>query len=406
LCLDVTRLVSRVGLGAATGIDRVERAYLDNILSRAGLVFGLCRLASGLALLDRGGLTALAARLDGRVRWGGPDLVARLSRSLPPARRGAEADVRRLAMPQTFRGRGDAALARRLPAGTLYLNTGHANLAPATVAMLRRVEGLEIAVLIHDTIPLDFAQYQRPGTVERFGDKLRLAAEAADWVIANSRDTADRLRHHMGRAGRVPRIVVAHLGVTAPPVAPEDLPPGLPPAQPYFVALGTIEPRKNHALLLDAWEEMARESRSTCPFLVIAGRRGWNNAALFARLDASPLRGDRIVEAPGLSDGAVGALLAGAAGLLFPSHAEGFGLPPAEAALLGTPVVAAPLPVLREFLGNIPVYADTAEMYLWITTIRQLAGAGAGNPGTGAGKRPAGIPTWQEHFNTVFTRLG
>ena len=156
------------------------------------------------------------------------------------------------------------------------------------------------------------------------------AAARADVILCNSRATeADVLRL---AAPRRPRTVVAHLGVSVPEAGTP--PQGAWSGAPYFVTLGTIEPRKNHALLLDIWDRFAAEGRDA-PHLLLCGARGWNNAAVFARLDAgNPL----VQERPGLSDGEIAALLVHSRGLLFPSLAEGYGLPPIEAAALGLPI--------------------------------------------------------------------
>ena len=107
-----------------------------------------------------------------------------------------------------------------------------------------------------------------------------------------------------------------------------------------------------------------------------------------------------------LSDGAVSALLQRSDGLLFPSHAEGFGLPPAEAALLGIPVVCADLPVYREFLQDYPVYLNATDMYLWETTIRNLTNGKDDRSRTDhPAASPDGLPTWDSHFNIVLKVL-
>ena len=71
--LDVGRLLSRAGGGPLTGIDRVELAYLRELLLRGGPVWGILRVAGGWGLLDRAGLEAVAALARGERNgiWGG-----------------------------------------------------------------------------------------------------------------------------------------------------------------------------------------------------------------------------------------------------------------------------------------------------------------------------------------------
>ena len=151
-------------------------------------------------------------------------------------------------------------------------------------------------------------------------------------------------------------------------------------------------------MLLDIWEKLPNPPR-----LYIVGGRGWSNEAITARLDALP-PGSPVQELTGLPDGAVASLLQGAQALLFPSHAEGFGLPALEAAALGTPVIAADLPVFRELLGDFAVYLNVTDSYSWLETISQLATTEL----TGAEwavrlrKTP---PNWAEHFKNVLTRV-
>ena len=110
-------------------------------------------------------------------------------------------------------------------------------------------------------------------------------------------------------------------------------------ASPYFVVLGTIEPRKNHLLLLNIWRRLAEQQRSP-PKLVIIGTRGWENEQVLDVLDRSVLVRPHVVEGSGMGDRGLMRLLANARALLMPSFAEGYGLPVVEALSLGTPVVA------------------------------------------------------------------
>ena len=293
---------------------------------------------------------------------GPPDLLGLLSHGKDPIRARAEATLRRLAIARAPHPLLQRLLRRHLPAGSSYLNTGHANLTDRSLSAVHKA-GLRITVLIHDTIPLDLPQYCRAGTAMDFQRKLAAVSRHADLVIHTTQDARAKTEAHLARLGRCPTGLVAKLGVPIP--QPDD---SEPPHAPYFVTLGTIEPRKNHALLLDVWEKLPAPR----PMLYILGSRGWENHAVFARLDRLPPDAG-ITELHGLTDGAVAALLAGATAFLFPSHAEGFGLPPLEAASLGTPVIAANLAVTKELLGDKAVYLDPCDSYSWLETIVRQA---------------------------------
>ncbi|MFA5581747.1 MAG: glycosyltransferase family 1 protein [Paracoccaceae bacterium] len=381
ICLDLTRLVSRAGAGPMTGIDRVEYAWLLHVLTLPVPVTALVRTAPGFALLDRAGMAVLAGKFA-RDDWGRADISGHLSRRISPARRRAESDIRRLAFARCSRVGLGRMLARHLPRISAYFNTGHSNLSDRTLGAMARA-GAEIAVLVHDFIPLEYPEMQRAGTVAGFRARIDAIARHADRVIYTSAAVA--------RAGArwLPDLpaVIAPLGVAPTPPAPVTR-----PARAYFVTIGTIEPRKNHALLLDIWQRLDAELGDDAPHLLILGQRGWNNAAVFARLDRAPMMGRSVFELPGLPDGDIAGLLQGARALLFPSLTEGFGLPPLEAAALGVPVICADLPVYHETLGNYPVYLPAQDSYAWQRHILALA------KGAGARKQPPALPTWQDHF--------
>jgi glycosyltransferase involved in cell wall biosynthesis len=377
--IDVTRLVSRAGR-VPTGIDRVELAWLRHLLGQPEAVMGLLRTPFGWVLAGRDGLVrferAMAAGMSGRG-----DLLSRLSRR-PAAVQAAETLLRRGAVARSLHGGLAAMLRRQLPGRVTACNVGHANLTEETLGALRSVPGLRLVVMIHDTIPLDFPEFQRAGTAAAFAAKFAAAARFAHRIVCPSQAAAADVARHLAERGIVAEVVAAPLGVE--PVAAGHLPQGT-PEEPFFLALGTIEPRKNHALLLDVWERMGPGA----PWLVICGARGWRNEAVFARLDRGVAR---VRELPGVDDAGVAALLDHARGLLFPSMAEGFGLPLAEAAARGTPVIASDLPVCREVAGLGTLYCDPRDAEAWERAVRQLC--------TGDAPRQPITPSgWKEHFN-------
>lgn len=392
--LDVTRLISRLDGLPLTGIDRVEREWLLHLQGRPHLL--LCRAFGGQLLLPPEAGAALLRWIDGAVA----DLpeagfVARL-RGRTGIKDRALAALQAMAL-ASARGRisrlGRLAQAR-LGATAVYLNVGHSNWRREVFNGLSRLGRL---VMVHDMIPLDHPEYTREGQARKFRDRFMVAATLADRILTISQASAERIelwRKRLGVRRRVP-IVVTPIGTRLAAPDARDLPAGFDPARPMFICLGTIEPRKNHALLLDAWEAMAAAHPDRMlPRLYIIGRRGWENHETFARLDRLPEDGP-VVELNGLDDGAVAALMMRSHALLMPSRAEGFGMPLAEAALRGIPVLATPLPSTKELLGAWASYLDPDRPDLWAEAIFALSIKPLR-------RLPAlAVPDWQEHFRLV-----
>lgn len=385
--LDVTRLVSRVGRGPQTGIDRVEYAYLKWCLNTSADVWGFARVAGGFVLLDRDGLTTFLRRLDEKEPWGKRDLRARLGVKTPSARGAAEADLRRLsiARPQSLADVPDVVMSDDLR----YLNVGHSNIREETLAAASQV-GLRNVVFLHDAIPLDFPEFQTVDSVENFRAKFARVARYADIVITNSYASVASLKRH--GIDTTATLSAVHLGIDAKGLNS----PQQDHNRPYFVAISTIEPRKNYDLLLKVWEELG----DTAPILHVVGRRGWAEPDLFHRLDRL-VQGGTVIEHAHMDDAQLWTLLSGAQALLFPSFVEGFGLPGLEAAALGTPVVCGDLAIHRELLNAYPVYVSTQDRYLWKQRIIELAEQNLDDLRAKCAANRPDIPTWDAHFARV-----
>jgi Glycosyltransferase len=190
--------------------------------------------------------------------------------------------------------------------------------------------------------------------VERFAAFLDALAAAPIRFHTNSADTARRLSAHAAAQGWTVEGVEPAIPRLAAPVRPTGPGGSLRPevrallesSTPYCVVLGTIEPRKNHLLLLHIWREFAAEPAP--PTLVIVGRRGWENEMVVDILDRCAAIAPIVREFGDLADAEAQALLAGARALLLPSFAEGLGLPLLEAGAAGTPCIVSDLPAFRE----------------------------------------------------------
>jgi len=120
-------------------------------------------------------------------------------------------------------------------------------------------------------------------------------------------------------------------------------------ADQYILAVGTIEPRKDLPLLVEAFDDLGETDDHVC--LVVAGQDGWG-AEAFKTAVARARHRDRVVRTGWVDDRARADLLAGARVFAYPSKYEGFGLAPLEAMAAGTPVVATRAGALPEVLGD------------------------------------------------------
>jgi glycosyltransferase involved in cell wall biosynthesis len=260
--------------------------------------------------------------------------------------------------------------------------------------MIRDAGAQDMRIMIHDLIPLDYPEYTRPDQVDRFRSRLDASLAHADTIIANSEYTAARIRDY---AKTEIQICTAHLGIDPPQTGALARAGRQVPAE--FLCLGTIEPRKNHDLLLDVWKSLIEIlPDAQVPILHIVGRRGWQNEHVFQRLDTEPMMGRYVIEHGALEDKDLAALFSRASALLFPSFAEGYGLPVLEAHAPKLPVICSDLQVLRELLSDHATFLDPKELESWVKKLRTIAIAPQKYHSESQSMGWAKIPTWQNHF--------
>jgi glycosyltransferase involved in cell wall biosynthesis len=284
-------------------------------------------------------------------------------------------------------------------AGCFLFNTGHSGLERETYPAMLRQQQVRPIFVIHDLIPISHPEYCRLGERERHITRMNNALVSASGIIANSQATLNELSAFAAsQAQAVPRSTVALLAPGMTGILPSERPT----ASPYFVILSTIEPRKNHWMMLQLWRGLVERFGQVAPRLVVIGQRGWECENVVDLLERCEQLKGFVTELHACSDTELVTYLHHAQALLFPSFAEGYGMPLIEALTLGVPVIASDLPVFKEIAGDIPEYLDPLDGKRWSELIIEYA-----NPNSQLRdaqlKRMADfcVPTWAEHFATV-----
>lgn len=391
--LDVSRFLACGRRRAPSGIDRVEAAYAAKWLTATPADVTFCARGpwGGYAAVPHSLVSDFAAALT-KAWAGGPG--AEVDRQ--SALRLGRIALLRLAVSRG-RSRLNDVMARERRC--LFLLVSHRLMEkPEPIAELRAA-GAAFIPLVHDLIPATHPEYARPGVAMQHLRRLETVASLAAGIIANSTATAAVLQPHLVRQADPPDVVVAPLGIEVS--APATDVPAM-PDEPYFVSIGTIEPRKNHLLLLHLWRDFAAKWGPAAPRLVLVGRRGWENENVLDLLERCTLLKGLVTEAGSLPDPAVATLLAGSRALLFPSFAEGYGLPLAEALAAGAPAICSDLPALREVGGDVPEYLDPLDGAGWRRMVLDYAGPESRSRAAQLARLRSWVaPRWDEHFDAV-----
>ncbi|MCE9590345.1 MAG: glycosyltransferase family 4 protein [Planctomycetes bacterium] len=225
--------------------------------------------------------------------------------------------------------------------------------------------GLPTLTTVHDLSLVEYPEWHPADRVKQWQRDLRRSISATTRWATDSAFSRDRMVAVLGLdAGTIDVIHLAPRPLPFPPperVAALREAAGLPAK--YVVALGSIEPRKNLGLLLEAWAGLDERVRRECR-LILAGPAGWGGADFWRGLIGHPMAGE-VLTTGYLGDAQTALILAGAAALLMPSHYEGFGLPLVEAMACGTPTIASDIPVFHEVARDAAALLPARDAGAW-----------------------------------------
>jgi glycosyltransferase involved in cell wall biosynthesis len=238
---------------------------------------------------------------------------------------------------------------------------------------------------VYDLLPVRMPHRFPQGTADMHARWLACIGRHADGLLCISRSVADDVRqwldeHPPARNGEL-AIGYFHPGNDPAATRPST---GLPAdaetwlarwrATPAFLMVGTIEPRKGHAFVLDAFERLWAQGAEVT--LVIVGREGWMSDDLVVRLRTHPQLEKRLFWLERASDEYLERIYDVARALVAASEGEGFGLPLVEAARRGLPVIARDIPVFREVSSSFARYFDGDDVDSLVEALRQAASTG------------------------------
>lgn len=371
LLLDVTRLIWRRWSGrAATGVDRVCLAYLEHFAPKSRAVIQHRRYRH---ILNG---KASAALFDLLGDWERPFRVNFIVWAL---RYGLRFD--------------------RCGRDRLYLNVGHTGLNDPGLQSWGDETGVRPVYFVHDLIPITHPQFCRDGEDQRHRARMLTVLKTGAGVIGNSQATINELEELARLEGvPCPPAVAAWLGMSPLPSVTVTARPD----RPTFVTIGTIEGRKNHLFLLKLWEKLVAQLGSNAPRLFVIGQRGWKSDEAIGLLERSAVLTDSVVEIGGCDDRTLATHLSSARALLFPSLAEGFGIPLVEALQLGTPAIVSDLPVFREIGQGVPELLDPLDEAAWERAILSYAEDDSSGRCAQLNRlKHFRSPTWKDHFERV-----
>jgi glycosyltransferase involved in cell wall biosynthesis len=287
----------------------------------------------------------------------------------------------------------------------------HIALAQADVLRKMRAKGVRVQFVVYDLLCAQLPQHFVPGSKEPFEQWLALIA-SMDGVLCISAAVEAEFRTWIGAKGLATCAEFFfghfHLGADIQSSMPST---GLSETeqamlcelsgQKNFLMIGTVEPRKAHQQVLEAFEHLWRSE--TPMNLVIIGKKGWLVDALAQRLQQHPQLGKRLFWLSSASDQMLESVYAVSTCLIFASEGEGFGLPLIEAAQHQLPIIVRDLPVFKE-VASVHAYYFTGSTALelaqaieaWSTLYEQ-----GSHPTSGAMPRL----TWQQSTQQLVAAL-
>ncbi len=239
---------------------------------------------------------------------------------------------------------------------------------------INNLQGIPEIITVHDLSCFKCPETHPVARVKFFNEYLPASLEKAQHILTVSEFSKQEIVDYFSI--KPEKITVTYNGLPAGfqmyqgQIADEILKKYTLKYKQYFLYVGTIEPRKNLELLLDAYQQLPKDIQVHYP-LVIIGAYGWKFERFLQQAETLVQRQQLIM--PGyVSDNELQHLMASAHCFLYPSLYEGFGIPPLEAMASGTPVITSNSSSLPEVVGAAGVLLPADDAQQWTQAIVNL----------------------------------
>ncbi len=233
---------------------------------------------------------------------------------------------------------------------------------PRPLAAARR----PLVVTVHDLTLYRTAWALQAETRVALERQLERSVARARAILTPSETVRTELLEHGGAAPDAVHVTWEAGRLDGTPIG--DLPDGVP--ERFVLHVGTIEPRKNLAILLASWPRL-RAVMPDAPPLVLCGKRGWRHESIGTALTRAADEG-WLIHVGYAPDAVVHGLYHRAAAVVCPSVYEGFGLPLVEAMAAGAPLVCSDIPVFREVAADAAVFVPPDDAGAWAGALARL----------------------------------
>jgi len=247
-------------------------------------------------------------------------------------------------------------------------------------ANILRSHNIKCFAILYDLLPLTMPEYFEEKTANAFDGYVRELLANYDGIIADSKAVIDDLLAYFKANIRQSYYHPIKLGYFHPGMnsfnkifdgeVPQEIRNFFDGLEYIFLMIGTVEPRKGHEFVLDAFDELWENGYNYK--LCIMGHIGWNMDRFLKRLKIHPEYGGKIVFFEGTSDASIQYAYENSTALIQASAGEGFGLPLIEASIYNLPILCSDIPVFHEVTHNIALFFNRDDIQNLIDCISEF----------------------------------